>query len=51
MNKILKNCFALGVSLSVLLSMSEAQAFSLINDDQIVPTSDLTENFNDFFLE
>ncbi|NEQ37178.1 MAG: hypothetical protein F6K40_13250, partial [Okeania sp. SIO3I5] len=31
--------------------MSEVQAFSLINDNQIVPTSDLTENFNDFFLE
>ncbi len=38
---------AMGVSLNV----SKAQAFSLINDNQIVPTSDLTENFNDFFLE
>ena len=52
MNKILKNCLGVGVSLTVLLSMSEAQAFSLINDDLIVPTSDLKENFpGRFFLK
>jgi len=51
MNKILQSFLGLGVGMSVILSMSETQAYSLINDDQIVPMSNLTENFNDFFLE
>jgi hypothetical protein len=51
MNKILYSILSLGVGISVILNMGQAKASQLINDDQIIPMSDLMENFNDFFLE
>lgn len=42
---------AVVLSAAIAIEAPKAEASSLINDDQIVPISDLTENFNDFFLE